>query len=74
MNWLLRGLLESRATWKVIAADMPIGLMVPDGKDAEGRDMFEAVANGDGPALGREIGSPTCCRPSGAPASAMWSG
>jgi alkaline phosphatase D len=55
VNWLLRGLLESRATWKVIAADMPIGLMVPDGKDAEGRDMFEAVANGDGPALGREI-------------------
>ena len=34
---------------------MPIGLMVGDGKDAEGRDRFEAVANGDGPALGREL-------------------
>ncbi len=34
---------------------MPIGLLVPDGKDAEGRDMFEAIANGDGPALGREL-------------------
>lgn len=55
VNWLLRGLLESRATWKVIAADMPIGLLVPDGKDAEGRDMFEAIANGDGPPLGREL-------------------
>lgn len=55
VNWLLRGLLASKATWKVIASDMPIGLQVPDGKDAEGRDMFEAVANGDGPALGREL-------------------
>lgn len=55
VRWLLNGLLESRATWKVIAADMPIGLLVPDGKDAEGRDMFEAVANGNGPALGREL-------------------
>ncbi|NOG69886.1 alkaline phosphatase [Roseicella sp. DB1501] len=55
IRWLLAGLLESRATWKVIAADMPIGLQVPDGKDAAGRPIFEAVANGDGPALGREI-------------------
>ncbi|MFC7474592.1 alkaline phosphatase D family protein [Dankookia sp. GCM10030260] len=55
IHWLLRGLIESRATWKVIAADMPVGLLVPDGKDAEGRAMFEAIANGDGPALGREL-------------------
>jgi alkaline phosphatase D len=55
INWLLRGLLESRATWKVIAADMPIGLQVPDGKDTQGRDVFEAIANGNGPALGREL-------------------
>lgn len=52
--WLLAGLLASRATWKVVAADMPIGLLVPDGKDADGRPRFEAVANGDGPPLGRE--------------------
>ena len=44
-----------RATWKVIASDMPIGLIVGDGRDAQGRDRFEAVANGDGPALGREL-------------------
>ena len=55
LTWLKEGLRQSKATWKVIAADMPIGLLVPDGKDASGRDRFEAVANGDGPALGREL-------------------
>ncbi len=34
---------------------MPLGNMVGDGKDAEGRARFEAVANGDGPVLGREF-------------------
>ncbi|MBT9569432.1 MAG: alkaline phosphatase D family protein [Thiobacillus sp.] len=53
--WLKRKLRESRAVWKVIAADMPIGLMVGDGKDAEGRPRWENLANGDGPALGREL-------------------
>jgi alkaline phosphatase D len=55
IRWLMRDLVESRATWKVIAADMPIGLQVGDGKDAGGRDRFENLANGDGPALGREL-------------------
>ena len=55
LAWLKRGLKESKALWKVVSADMPIGLLVGDGKDAQGRDMFEAVANGDGPALGREF-------------------
>jgi alkaline phosphatase D len=55
VRWLKQGLLASRATWKVIAADMPIGLQVGDGKDAQGRDRFENLANGDGPALGREL-------------------
>ncbi|MFM2418740.1 MAG: hypothetical protein RL385_3463 [Pseudomonadota bacterium] len=55
LGWLKRALAESRATWKVIAADMPLGLLVGDGKDADGRDRFEGVANGDGPALGREL-------------------
>jgi alkaline phosphatase D len=50
MRWLKQRLLNSRATWKVIASDMPIGLIVPDGKT-----NFEAVANGNGPALGREL-------------------
>jgi len=54
--WLIDGLKRSKSVWKVIAADMPISLCVPDGKDAEGRDKWEAVANGDnGVPLGREI-------------------
>ena len=55
LAWLQRGLAQSKALWKVVAADMPIGLLVNDGKDAQGRDMFEAVANGNGPVLGREF-------------------
>jgi alkaline phosphatase D len=55
LAWLKQKLRESRATWKVIAADMPIGLLVPDGTDAQGRAQFEAIANGDGPVLGREF-------------------
>ncbi|WP_395028406.1 alkaline phosphatase D family protein, partial [Comamonas odontotermitis] len=50
------GLKASTATWKLIAADMPIGLFVPDGKDAEGRDQWEAIANGEhGVPKGREL-------------------
>ena len=49
VQWLKRVLLNSRATWKVIASDMPLGLQVPDILG------FEAWANGDGPALGREL-------------------
>ncbi len=55
MEWFQGALRESKAVWKVIAADMPIGLLVPDGKDPQGRTRFEAIANGDGPAFGREL-------------------
>ena len=54
LAWLKDGLARSKARWKIVSADMPIGLLVEDGKDAEGRMRFEAVANGDGPVLGRE--------------------
>ncbi len=54
-QWLIAGLKASQATWKLVAADMPLGLLVGDGKDAAGRDRFENAANGDGPALGREL-------------------
>ncbi|GHH26638.1 alkaline phosphatase D family protein [Streptomyces rubradiris] len=54
LEWLKRELARSRAVWKVIAADMPIGLVVPDA--TEGRPNFEAVAQGDpGAPLGREL-------------------
>jgi alkaline phosphatase D len=50
LEWLKRELSRSRAVWKVIAADMPIGLVVPDGGN------IEAVAQGDpGAPLGREL-------------------
>ncbi|HOB65321.1 alkaline phosphatase D family protein [Ottowia sp.] len=56
VDWLIAGLKQSKAVWKIIAADMPIGLQVGDGKTAEGLNRWEAVANGDdGPAKGREL-------------------
>ena len=54
MDWLKRETAASQATWKVIASDMPLGLVVGDGKDAGGEPKFENSANGDGPVLGRE--------------------
>ncbi|MBW4562790.1 MAG: alkaline phosphatase [Mojavia pulchra JT2-VF2] len=50
VQWLKRQLLSSKATWKVIASDMPLGLIIRDGSTD-----FEAWANGDGPPLGREL-------------------
>ncbi|BBU56583.1 alkaline phosphatase [Mameliella alba] len=48
VEWLKRELTQSKATWKVIASDMPIGLVVGGGQ--------EAIANGDnGEAKGREL-------------------
>jgi alkaline phosphatase D len=56
IDWLLQGLKKSKAVWKVIASDMPLGLQVSDGKDAAGNPKWEAVANGDHNApLGREL-------------------
>lgn len=51
LRWLADALTASKARWKIIAADMPIGLVV---SHSPGR--HEAVANGDpGPARGREL-------------------
>ncbi len=50
-EWLIRGLTHSKATWKVIANDLPLGLVVPDAPGT-----FEAVAQGDnGAPKGREL-------------------
>jgi alkaline phosphatase D len=54
IDWLKSSLKHSRATWKIIGSDMPLGLIVGDGVDAQGRPQFENSANGDGPVLGRE--------------------
>ncbi|EWY41785.1 alkaline phosphatase [Skermanella stibiiresistens SB22] len=53
IRWLKQELLASDATWKVIAADMPIGLIVYDNGTA--KTGSEAIAQGNGPALGREL-------------------
>ncbi len=51
LAWLKKGLRESRATWKIVAADLPLGLIVGDGPG-----KYEAVANGEaGAPLGREL-------------------
>jgi alkaline phosphatase D len=49
--WLKRGLLNSRATWKVIASDMPLSLIVAD----TSKGGSEAVAQGNGEVRGREF-------------------
>lgn len=49
-RWLIDGLRDSTATWKIVAADLPLGVIVPDGKAA-----FEGPANADpGAPSGRE--------------------
>ncbi len=53
LPWLKRALLNSRATWKVIASDMPLSLIVYD--DATNKKGSEAFAQGDGPPRGREL-------------------
>lgn len=54
LAWLERSLRESTATWKIIACDMPLGLVVND-RIREGVRNYEAVANAEhGAPLGRE--------------------
>ena len=54
VRWLKQALLASDATWKVIACDMPIGLIVYN--DAPNKKGVEAIAQGDpGAPLGREL-------------------
>ncbi|MFI5618876.1 alkaline phosphatase D family protein [Streptomyces sp. NPDC051567] len=51
LSWPKGELSRSRAVWKVITADIPLGLVVPDGSAD-----IEAVAQGDpGAPLGREL-------------------
>ncbi|MDW3223456.1 MAG: alkaline phosphatase D family protein [Paracoccaceae bacterium] len=54
MAWLKRELAASKATWKVIASDQPIGLIVWDNfREQAGA---EGIADGQsGPAMGREV-------------------
>ncbi|MDP3903424.1 MAG: alkaline phosphatase D family protein [Methylococcaceae bacterium] len=56
LAWLQDELKHSNATWKVISADMPIGLNISDDFDHNPPQRWEAIANGNnGPAAGREL-------------------
>ena len=49
-KWLIDGVKNSKATWKIIANDLPIGIVVPDGDKAQ-----EGVSSGTpGKPVGRE--------------------
>jgi len=52
-SWLKQALAESRATWKVIASDMPIGVVIHD--DYVAGTGAEGIALRDGPPAGREL-------------------
>ena len=55
-RWLKQALKASRATWKVIASDMPLSIVVPDLNPDVPKGTFEAWANADdGPPSGREL-------------------
>ncbi len=51
-RWLVEALAGSRATWKIVACDQPLGLIIPDGDDDPTRQ--EGWAQPGGPARGRE--------------------
>lgn len=54
VRWLKSELTNSRATWKVIASDMPLAIIVWN--DAANKKGSEAIANGQpGAATGREM-------------------
>jgi len=54
LRWLKQTLEQSTATWKVIATDQPLSLVIGDGIHG-GVRHFDAWANGKGPPLGREF-------------------
>ncbi len=50
-DWLVREVSRSKATWKVISADLPLGIVVPDGPVDQ-----ESLSNRDpGAPLGKEL-------------------
>ncbi|ASF08894.1 putative phosphodiesterase/alkaline phosphatase [Nocardia brasiliensis NBRC 14402] len=53
-KWLIEGLRDSTAVWKIVANDLPLGLVVKDGEQPN-TTAFEGPANGDpGAPSGRE--------------------
>lgn len=68
VGWLKQALKASTATWKIVAADMPLGLVVYD--DWRRTSDFKAVANADdGPPSGTSRRSTNSCRVRSQPAA-----
>jgi len=59
LSWLKRGLSNSRATWKVIASDMPLSLIVRD--DYAGKRARKRSRKATGPPRGANSRLPICC-------------
>jgi alkaline phosphatase D len=53
LAWLKQALRQSTAVWKVIASDMPLGVVIHD--DFVARTGAEGIALRDGPPAGREL-------------------
>ncbi|AKV03149.1 secreted alkaline phosphatase [Labilithrix luteola] len=54
LAWLADAVARSTATWKVIACDMPIGLVVSEPSKTGSGQAFDGIANDNGPPKGRE--------------------
>jgi alkaline phosphatase D len=54
LAWFKRALAASKATWKVIATDCPLGLMVSD-RGPRGQRTQDGWSNGNGEPHGREL-------------------
>lgn len=56
VRWLANAVAQSKATWKILATDMPIGLAIPDILRPEGGiATYDGVANGRPELGGREL-------------------
>lgn len=58
-HWLVEALARSRAKWKIVACDQPLGLVIPDGPNGE---RAEGYGNGDGRRSAVSWSSPQCSR------------
>jgi alkaline phosphatase D len=55
LAWLASALTRSTATWKVIACDMPIGLVISEPAPHTGASAYDGFANTSGFPSGREL-------------------
>lgn len=53
LAWLASAIASSTATWKIVACDMPVGLVVSE-PSTSGGQAFDGIANESGPPSGRE--------------------